>query len=83
MYIITGDVDIAWVGDGVSAQSVPSAQRLKVTVGRGQASQIVVPGGDSPTTGNISSACTTLGTTLATLLNAQIGTIQGWSTGGN
>jgi preprotein translocase subunit SecD len=58
--------------------SVPSAQRLKETV----TPAIPVPGGDAPSTANISAACTTGATALAALFNANIGQIQGFATGG-
>lgn len=82
-YVLTGKFNISWVGDGVGPMSVPSAQTLQATVGPGQATEVVVPGGDSPTTGNVSTACTTLAAALAAILNANIGQIQGFATGGN
>jgi hypothetical protein len=71
--------DIAWVGDGAGAMSVPSAQRLKMVI---PAPYTQVPGGDAPSTANISAACLTASTALAALFNAQIGQIQGFATGG-
>jgi hypothetical protein len=82
-YQLRWKVDIVWVGDGVNAMAVPSAQVLSVTqnspLGAGM---IVVPGANAPTTGNISTACTTLGTNAAAALNGNITQIQGFATGG-
>jgi hypothetical protein len=83
VYVLTGSFSISWVGDGVGSLSVPSAQTLKVSIPRSQAGQVPVPGGDAPSTANISTACTTAATALAAQLNANIGQIQGFATGGN
>ena len=77
--LIIKSVEIAWVGDGAGAMSVPSAQALFAA----NLAPIQVPGGDAPTTGNITTACTTAGTNLATFFNASIAQIQGFATGGN
>lgn len=82
-YVINWSATIAWVGDGVGAMSVPSAQRLQQNSGfSANGGPVLVPGGDSPTTGNISTAATTVGTNIATALNNNIAQIQGFATGG-
>lgn len=83
MYVLTGSISISWVGDGVGPQSVPGAQTLKASIPHSQAGVIPVPGGDAPSTANISTACATAATALAAQLNANIGQIQGFATGGN
>jgi len=89
MYVIEATVNINWIGDGIGNFPQKQAQTLQVAVSNGQtlagfvSPMILVPGGDAPSTGNISTACTTLGTTVATLLNANIAQIQGFATGGS
>lgn len=75
-YQITTKTTIAWVGDGTGQMSVPSAQALSVTTTSTQ-----VPGNDTPSTGNITTATNAAAVAQATLLNAQIGVIQGWASG--
>ena len=75
-YQITTKTTIAWVGDGTGAMSVPSAQALSVIVTGTQ-----VPGNDAPSTANITTATNAAAVSAAALLNAQIGTIQGWASG--
>lgn len=82
-YQLYGQFTIAWVGDGASAMSVPSAQVLTVNIAPNLGSSQQVPGGDAPSTTNVSTACTNAATALAALLNAKIGQIQGFATGGN
>ncbi|HYM33417.1 MAG TPA: hypothetical protein VEU47_19110 [Candidatus Cybelea sp.] len=88
-YQIRALVNIDWIGDGSGPMSVPGAQTLQVQVGNffgavtlgGNSAPVQVPGADAPTTGNISTACTTLATQVAALLNAKIGQIQGFASG--
>lgn len=87
LYASNGGVTLAWVPDGAGPMSMPSAQKITAAGYPGSNFQsplvVTVPGGDSPTTGNITTACNSLATALATYFNASIGQIQGWSTGGN
>jgi hypothetical protein len=82
-YRINWTASIVWVGDGAGPMEVPSAQVLTVnqnsTSGAGS---VVVPGANAPSTANISTACTTVGTNMAAALNVNIGQIQGFATGG-
>lgn len=80
-YQIYGSFTIAWVGDGCGQMSMPSAQVLEVVAAPNLGNQVQVPGGDAPSTANVSTASTTLATTLAALLNAKIGQIQGFASG--
>ncbi len=82
-----GGVKITWVGDGTNQMGVPGAQSLTAAVSsqlNNSTLAVVVPGGDAPTSGNIQTACSTLGTNLGTFLTtpANLATIQGWATGG-
>jgi len=91
-YLIRAQATIMWQGDGIGPMGLSgNAQALTVTVDYNPAgaatatfaaNPISVPGADAPTTGNISTACTNLGTALATLFNNNISQIQGFSTGG-
>lgn len=89
-YSITCLVNISYVPDGAGPVSIPSMQTFTValgsgpwgTPGTGVYDGIQVPGGNAPSTGNVSTACTNMATAVATQLNANIGTIQGWATGG-
>lgn len=86
-YQIRASVTIMWIGDGVGPMEVGSAQVFTATVGPTASSSvgsIAVPGGDSPTSGNISTACTSLATAVAAVFNttANLAQIQGFSTGG-
>jgi hypothetical protein len=84
-FILNWSVTAHWIGDGCSAMSVPAAQALKLnqgsTLGGGS---VVVPGGDSPTGANFTTAATTVGTNMGAALNnpATLAEIQGFSTGG-
>jgi len=83
MYVLKGIISVEWVGDGAGPMSVPSAQVL--TVGNDFGANggfVTVPGGDAPSTANISTACSTLATNLAGALNASISQIQGFASGG-
>lgn len=82
-YRLTWSATVSWVGDGVGQmQPGPGAPLLKVSSLFGaNGGPIVVPGGDAPSTANISTACTTMATNAATALNASILQIQGWANG--
>lgn len=86
-YVISYTLNVQWVGDGVGAMSVPSAQVKTFT----QSSRVLVPGADAPTLANFNTALTGSSSTpsspsMAADLNAQINTalaqIQGFATGG-
>ena len=82
-YQVVGSISIAWVPDGAGPMSVQSAQTLTVnTLFGGNGGPVLVPGADAPSTANVSTACSTLATNLAAALNAQIGRIQGFASGG-
>lgn len=74
-------LDVVWLGDGSGPMGqVPAAQRLKMQ----QASIVPVPGGDAPSQANFNTAITGAMTTdLEAQVAANLGTIQGWATGGN
>jgi hypothetical protein len=87
-YVIEWQARIKWVGDGTGQMGVPSAQMLQVSTllnndtGDGTSNGVYVPGGDSPTSANITTACATVGTNMASLFNASLPQIQGFATGG-
>ncbi len=81
-YVIDWEARIKWVGDGCGPMAVASAQQLLVSTLLQPSQAVQVPGGDAPSTANITTACTTVGTNMATLLNASISQIQGFATGG-
>lgn len=82
-YGLKWSASVVWIGDGVGPMEVPSAQVLTVSqASAGGGGTIQVPGGDAPTTGNISTACTSMATAAAAALNANIGQIQGFASGG-
>lgn len=88
-YMIDWSVRVSWVGDGLGPLTqAPAAPSLKVnqnsTSGATSAGGLVlVPGGDTPTGGNFTTAGTTIGTNIGTILNAAaiLAQIQGWATG--
>lgn len=83
-YVLNWSATISWVGDGVGQfqGTQDGAPRLNVSTKFGANSgAIQVPGGDAPSTANVSTACTTAGTNMATALNAAITQIDGWATG--
>lgn len=84
-------VDIDWVGDGTGgtmqgilqannpvAGDVGSAQTMRLQGGQ------YVPGGDSPSGSNFTTATTAMGTDISTQINvaATLAQIQAWATGG-
>ena len=78
-YVLKYSLEIDWVGDGVGAMSVPSAQRIKFQ----QASPVLVPGGDAPSAANFNTAITGgMTTDLEAQVLANLGQIQGFATGG-
>lgn len=78
-YGLKYSLDVVWIGDGASAMSVPSAQRLKMA----QSSIVPVPGGDAPTAANFNTAISGAMTTdLEAQVLANLGQIQGFATGG-
>lgn len=82
MYVLKWNLTVAWVGDGVGPMSVPSAQQLKMTE-KQYGGVIQVPGGDSPTQANFNTAITgTMTTNMEAAVAANLGEIQGFSTGG-
>ena len=78
-YRLRYTANIDWIGDGSGAMEVSGAQTLSFS-----ATQPVpyVPGADAPTSGNISTACTAMATDIAAQMNAVLGRIQGFATGG-
>lgn len=77
--IIKGSLTIAFVPDGAGSMEVPMAQSLKLSL-----PAQVVPGGNAPTMANFVTALQTLAANVTgPAIGAQIGTIQGWATGGN
>jgi hypothetical protein len=78
-YVLKYSMEVAWVGDGANAMSVPSAQRKKFV----QTSAVLVPGGDSPSAANFNTAITGgMTTDLEAQVLANLGQLQGFSTGG-
>lgn len=84
-YMIDWAVRVSWVGDGIGPLTqAPASPSLKINQGSTSAGGVVlVPGGDSPTGGNFTTASTTIGTNIGTALNVAsvLAQIQGWSTG--
>lgn len=82
-YQVKWSATIMWIGDGAGAMSVPAQQSL--TFGNQFGSNggyVIVPGGDSPTGGNLTTAGTTCGTNIGTALNTALTQIQNWASGG-
>lgn len=86
--VLKWTAEACWVPDGAQQQNVPSAQTLRVNNDFGANSgYIVVPGGNSPTAANITTACTTLGANVALALGgtggsaAALAIIDGWASG--
>ena len=82
-YIIDWEARVKWVGDGCGPMgAVGSAQQLQVSTllgntygASGSTAPVAVPGGDSPSTANITTACNTVATNMAALFNASIAQI--------
>ena len=86
-YQIRASVTIMWIGDGAGPMEVGSAQVFTATAGPAAGStvpSIQVPGGNAPTSGNISTGCASLATAIAAVFNtaANLAQIQGFATGG-
>jgi len=85
-FVIDWEVRVSWVGDGVSQMgAVPSSQTKTINNKFGANSGlVVVPGADSPTGANFTTAATTVGTNIGTALNvaATLAQLQAFSTGG-
>lgn len=82
-YGLKWQFSVVWIGDGVGPMEVPSAQVLTVTQASPSGGGVIpIPGGDAPSTGNISTACSSAATAGAAVLNANIAQIQGFATGG-
>ncbi len=74
-------MSVCFVPDGAGPMSVPSAQVKTVT----QSTVIVVPGGNSPTSANITTACNSAATDAAAQFNtaANLAQIDAFGSGGN
>jgi hypothetical protein len=70
--------NIEWVADGGQ-----NAVMNHISQSAQQDSFAFVPGGDTLTTANISSAFATAAANCATAFNGQLAMLQGWSTGSN
>lgn len=85
-YAIQWSASVVWIGDGVGAMEVPSAQRIKGSsgdTGSTYAGMIAVPGGDAPTQANFNTAISgTMVTNVEGFIAANLGQIQGFATGG-
>lgn len=85
MIVITATVTFGWVPDGAGAMEVPSAQQLtkKALPVYGDTGMVVVPGGNNPSSANITTALNTLATNMATVFEttANLAIIQGWQNG--
>jgi hypothetical protein len=84
-------VNIDWVGEGTAPGASPQpVQTLNVSTSapaQGSNNPIQVPStgaaGATPTSDNITTACTSMATQVAAQLAAQLSTIQAWASGGN
>jgi hypothetical protein len=82
MYVLGWTLTAKWIGDGVGPQSVSQAQILKMAA-VSYGGDVQVPGGDAPTQANFNTAITgTLTTEMENAIAANLGQIQGFSTGG-
>lgn len=79
-YRMTGNVTIGYVGDGTGAMEVMGSPSFRFS----NTTTIVVPGGNAPTSGNMSTALTAFATDIGNQINAaaQLAVIQSWATGG-
>lgn len=86
MYLMGMKATIYWAPDGAGPVTVPEAQSLEASVGdagcNASGTFVLVPGGNAPTTGNISTAVTAAAALITTYMQAQIAQIQGWASGG-
>jgi len=88
MYLMTAKVTIGFAPDGADALTVPSAQSFEASYDiQGNAAQgfQLVPGGNSPTAGNINTAVVAIAAAISTYLQTApvLAQIQGWSSGGD
>ena len=82
MFKLKWTLEAYWVGDGAGPMSVESAQRL-LMVDKVYGGATLVPGGDSPTQANFNTAISgTIVTNMEAAIAANLGQIQGFSTGG-
>ena len=75
-----------FVPDGAGSMEVPTGQALEQSTKFGNNSGfIVIAGGNSPTSAQIKTACTTAGTNAGNALGSAVNTaiIDGWGTGSN
>lgn len=83
---IRWDVHVVAIPIGAGPMTVPDQQGLKLNQGSLNGGGMITIGttGATPTSGQISTACTTLGTNAAAAINtaAVLAQIQGWNTGG-
>ena len=80
-YQLLATFTVAWVGDGAGQMSVPGAQVLTQVMNQSTNGVIQIPGGDAPSTANITTACNSMATAAAAKLNANIAQIQGFASG--
>lgn len=90
MLILTGTVNCSFVPDGAGQMSVPTVQTIQVSLNAAVPSQtgitagpIQVPGGNSPSTGNLNTAAVAFGAAISTLLQANQAQIAAFGTGGD
>ena len=81
MYQLVAKVTAEWISEGTGPMTQPSAQSLFV----GPVTQAVIGavGSSALTSGEITTACTSLGTAIATQLNlaSNLALMQGWASG--
>lgn len=70
---------ISYVGDGTGPMGVPGSPSRRFQ----QLADIIVPGGNAPSSGNMATAATAVATDLTGQLQnaANLAQIQGWATG--
>lgn len=87
-YQIKWRAEVCWIPDGAGQMEVPSGATKIINTdfggSPGAGGPVVVPGGDSPTGANFTTAANSVGTALGLALNnaATLAQIQGFSTGG-
>ena len=82
-YQLQGSITIMWQPEGAGSAVMGGAQSLNVSNQfHANGDLVQVPGGDSPSTTNISTGCATLATNLAAAINAQLSQIKQWPKGG-
>jgi hypothetical protein len=80
MYQITVKATAEWIGEGTGVLSVPASQSLAVTATQAVAGAV---GGSALTSGEVTTACSSLGTLVAGQLNTatNLAIMQGWASG--